>query len=63
LYRPYVDVLTNLFYLQWCVGCDRRVSDVLCPGASRLCLSWESLLRQVRGADGLRGSRVRRVPK
>ena len=29
-YKPYVDVLSNLFYPQRCVGCDRRASDVLC---------------------------------
>ena len=32
MYKPYVEVLTNLFYPQWCVGCDRRASDVLCRG-------------------------------
>ncbi len=26
----YLDVLSNLFYPQRCVGCDRRASDVLC---------------------------------
>ena len=29
-YKPYADVLSNLFYPQWCVGCERRASDVLC---------------------------------
>lgn len=29
-YKPYVDVLSDLFYPQRCVGCDRRASDVLC---------------------------------
>jgi competence protein ComFC len=32
LYKPYFDVLTNLFYPQRCVGCSRRASDVLCRG-------------------------------
>jgi len=32
LYKPYVDVLANLFYPQRCVGCSRRASDVLCRG-------------------------------
>jgi len=31
-YNPYVDVLSNLFYPQWCVSCERRASDVLCRG-------------------------------
>jgi len=31
-YRPYVDVLAELFYPQRCVGCERRASDVLCRG-------------------------------
>jgi predicted amidophosphoribosyltransferase len=30
LYRPYVAALAELFYPQWCVGCGRRASDVLC---------------------------------
>ena len=30
MYKPYVDVLANLFYPQRCVGCERRASDVLC---------------------------------
>jgi hypothetical protein len=63
LYKPYVDVLTNLFYLQWCVAATGARATFYARGASRLCPWWESLLRQVRGADGLRGSRVRRVPK
>ena len=29
-YKPYVAVLSNLFYPQRCLGCDRRASDVLC---------------------------------
>jgi competence protein ComFC len=29
-YKPYLDVLANLFYPQHCVGCERRASDVLC---------------------------------
>ncbi len=31
-HKPYVDVLTELFYPQRCVGCERRASDVLCRG-------------------------------
>ena len=31
-YKPYVAVLSNLFYPQRCVGCERRASDVLCRG-------------------------------
>ena len=29
-YKPYIDVLAELFYPQRCVGCSRRASDVLC---------------------------------
>ena len=29
-YEPYAEVLANLFYPQYCVGCSRRASDVLC---------------------------------
>lgn len=28
--RPYFDALADLFYPQWCVGCERRSSDLLC---------------------------------
>lgn len=31
-YKSYADILSNLFYPQWCVGCERRASDVLCRG-------------------------------
>jgi competence protein ComFC len=30
--NSYLDVLSNLFYPQRCVGCERRASDVLCRG-------------------------------
>jgi competence protein ComFC len=30
--NSYLDVLSNLFYPQRCVGCKRRASDVLCRG-------------------------------
>ena len=30
VYRPYLNFLTDLFYPQLCVGCERRASDVLC---------------------------------
>jgi len=30
LHEPYVAALADLFYPQWCVGCGRRASDVLC---------------------------------
>src|SRR5215210_1326543 len=30
--NSYLDVLSNLFYPQRCVGCSRRASDVLCRG-------------------------------
>lgn len=29
-YKPYAEVLANLFYPQYCVGCSRQASDVLC---------------------------------
>jgi competence protein ComFC len=29
-YKPYAKVLAYLFYPQYCVGCSRRASDVLC---------------------------------
>ena len=29
--RPYLEALADLFYPQWCVGCDGRASDLLCP--------------------------------
>ena len=32
MYKPYLDVLADLFYPQRCVGCSRRASDVLCRG-------------------------------
>lgn len=28
--RPYLEALTDLFYPQWCVGCEDRASDLLC---------------------------------
>jgi competence protein ComFC len=28
--RPYLEALADLFYPQWCVGCDERSNDVLC---------------------------------
>ncbi len=28
--RPYLEALADLFYPQWCVGCDARSSDLLC---------------------------------
>ncbi|HEV2092247.1 MAG TPA: ComF family protein [Rubrobacter sp.] len=28
--RPYLEALADLFYPQWCVGCERRSSDLLC---------------------------------
>lgn len=28
--RPYLEALADLFYPQWCVGCDGRASDLLC---------------------------------
>lgn len=31
-FKPYVDVLAELFYPQRCVGCERRASDILCRG-------------------------------
>ena len=31
-YKPYVDVLAELFYPQRCVGCERRASDDLSRG-------------------------------
>lgn len=34
MYKPYLDVLTDLFYPQRCVGCSRRANDVLCRGCS-----------------------------
>ena len=30
MHEPYVAALADLFYPQWCVGCGRRASDVLC---------------------------------
>lgn len=32
MYKPYLDVLADLFYSQHCVGCSRRASDILCHG-------------------------------
>lgn len=32
MYKPYLDVLADLFYPQRCVGCSRRANDVLCWG-------------------------------
>ena len=29
--RPYLEALADLFYPQWCVGCEGRSSDLLCP--------------------------------
>src|SRR5918998_2720334 len=29
-YKPYAEVFANLFYPQYCIGCARRASDVLC---------------------------------
>ena len=30
MYEPYVSALTDLFYPQRCVGCEKRASDLLC---------------------------------
>lgn len=32
MYKTYLDVLADFFYLQRCVGCSRRANDILCQG-------------------------------
>jgi len=39
--RPYLEALADLFYPLWCIGCERRSSDVLC----RPCFEALPLLR------------------
>ena len=30
MHKPYLRAFAEMFYPQWCVGCERRASDVLC---------------------------------